>query len=220
MSTTSSHLFERIARLAPCLLLLMGGGGCERAEPVDPQASTDSPASSNPSTGSQPGADEHGDHHGGEETSHGEDGEHGEHGEHGGEEEGHGHDHGGIRLGLKMQHVGHRFAAIWYAGRAEKLEMLDYQLHELRETAGQIQRADIEEHGVDVGKRLEANVLSGLDGLETAARKGDIETFESRYEAIRNGCNGCHDATEHGFIEVEKPTRNPYPNIELGTNDG
>ncbi len=193
-------------------LLVIGAMACERerstsSEAVSPTSSETPPPGSSPEKGEA----EH--EHGGEEHDHDEEGEHG----HGDEGE-HGHDHGGIRLGLKMQHISHRFAAIWYAGRSEHLAMLDYQLHELRETAETIIDADIEEHGVDVGHRLESNVLSGLEGLEKAAEKGNVETFESRYQAVRRNCNTCHADTKHGFINVSQPTRNPYPNVDLSSS--
>jgi len=128
----------------------------------------------------------------------------------------HGH---GVRLGLKMQNISHRFAAIWYAGNAERPEMLDYQVHELQETIEQIEQADIEENGIDVAEQLDVRVATPAEEFEKLVANGKLEKFREQYRETIERCNSCHTATEHGFLEVTVPERNPYPNLRLEASD-
>ena len=45
-----------------------------------------------------------------------------------------------------------------------------------------------------------------------AVDKGDREGFVRAYDALTDGCNRCHQATNFGFNVVQRPTSNPYSN--------
>ena len=45
-----------------------------------------------------------------------------------------------------------------------------------------------------------------------AVEKGDREGFVRAYDALTDGCNRCHQATNFGFNVVQRPTSNPYSN--------
>lgn len=203
----SEHTRSKVSVCFAAVSLLLAAGlgalGCDSettAESSSPASSSDESASGG-EQGASPGS-----------------GGHGEGSGHSAEEDREEHDHA-MRLGLKMQDISHRFAAIWYAGNAERTEMLDYQIHELRETIEQIGEADIEEHGLDVAEELDSRVGSRAEKLEEAVEKGEREKFRELYKGTMEKCNSCHAATEHGFIEVQIPERNPYPNVRIGAAD-
>jgi hypothetical protein len=118
-----------------------------------------------------------------------------------------------------MMTLSRRFAAIWFAGRNNRSEMLHYQIHELEELLAEIEEASPTENGIDVANRLNSDVLSKLEALET--RIDDPEAFEQSYREIAQNCSSCHADTGHDYIDVTVPTRNPYANIDLGrSGDG
>jgi len=196
------HSIVESSEVAVVLLAgLTGVGACERSEESAAQSQSRESKSVEPQEERESGdrgSDE------GDEHEHGEDeAAEGEHGDHSHE----------MRLGWKMQHIAHRYAAIWFAGRGERTELLDYHVHELRETIEAIDRAGIEEHGVKVGTQLRARVGERVGSLVDHVESGEQSEFRETYREVIGQCNECHDQTEHGFIEVGMPDRNPYANL-------
>ena len=178
-----------LARLAALALILVVAAGCDRPQP---SATPTPPVTTAPAPGQQeaPAVDDH-DHE-------------------------HGEARATIHLGNEMYHIARRISAVWYAGKAGNAEMVDYQLHEIEEAAETIEEAQIVEHGVAVGPEFQKTVASRFEEMETAVKKGDMAAFEKLYTDTLAGCNACHARTDHGFIVIERPTRNPYPNLNLG----
>jgi len=124
-----------------------------------------------------------------------------------------------FHLAPKMVELSRRFAAVWYAGRNEQFDLLDYQLHELEELQAEIKRAAPTENGVDVAARLKSDVLDPLHKLESY-RGENPEAFDKDYRRIVDNCSQCHADTGHDYLDVTMPTRNPYPNLSVdGTSD-
>ena len=123
---------------------------------------------------------------------------------------------GGLHLGNEMYHIARRMAAVWYAGRAGNAAMVDYQFHEIEEAAERIEAAGIVEHGVKIGPEFQQTVVGRFEAMEQAVEGGKVEEFERLYTDTLTQCNACHARAEHPFIVIERPTRNPYPNLSLG----
>ncbi len=166
--------------------------GCENAPSDASKSADDSPR---PAEAESSGDEEH----------HGTD----DHAEHEHTEAGHFH------LAPKMVEMSRRFAAVWYAGRNEQFDLLDYQIHELEELQAEIKRAAPTENGVDVAARLQSDVLEPLHALESYDGE-DPDAFEKDYRAIVKNCSQCHADTGHDYLNVTMPTRNPYPNLSVG----
>lgn len=121
----------------------------------------------------------------------------------------------GVHLGAHMYELSRRFAAVWYAGQAGNIAMLDYQLHEMEEVIEELDETRPEEAGVDVVARLKSDVESQFENLEASVEKGDTEAFEATYQTIMAKCTTCHVDTKHAFIQVKTPDYNPYSNVSF-----
>ena len=59
---------------------------------------------------------------------------------------------------------------------------------------------------------LEANQLGAL---ERAVAEHDLERLETANEAVLQGCEGCHAASEKAYLRLRIPDRPPEPLIEF-----
>lgn len=186
-------MMRRCLHLTPFVLVacLVFAAGCEPSAADDPPHPESHPT-------------EHDDSH------------HETHAHHG---DSHGHADSHFHLAPKMVVLSRRFSAIWFAGKNQRIDMLEYQIHELEELYTEIERAAPTENGVDVAGRLKTDVISRLDDLKQAAKQtGNEESppFNKLYKQMTADCSQCHADTGHDYLDVTLPTRNPYPNLDLG----
>jgi len=116
-------------------------------------------------------------------------------------------------LGTVMREYGYRFATLWYAAQAQNWGMAQYQLKEATE---------IQEVG-EITRPGNASLLKGfehsyLDKIDKAIKAKDMTAFESSYKAAILGCNTCHKATGHPYVQVQMPPTAPVDFLKLGEN--
>jgi len=95
-----------------------------------------------------------------------------------------------------MIEYGTRMYRLEQAAKAGNWDLAAYQLKEMRE---------IQEVGEATrpakAEMLKAFEKSYLDPLEEAIKSKDLTKFEGAFKAAVQGCNGCHQATGHGYIK-------------------
>ena len=92
---------------------------------------------------------------------------------------------------------------------ASNLTLADFYAHELE--AAVKQASDIESYGDYPVGRLSASTLKPLVlKLETAIDSGDVSRASTAFDKLIDGCNSCHELTEHGYIHVQRSSANPY----------
>ena len=105
-------------------------------------------------------------------------------------------------LGTVMIEYGNRFTNAYFAAKGGNWGLAQYQLKEATE---------IQEVG-EVTRPGKAEPLRNfehayLDPLEEAIEAQDWSGFEARYKAAVAGCNGCHAATGHPYIQYRLPEK-------------
>ncbi len=118
-------------------------------------------------------------------------------------------------LGTVMIEYGNRFTNMYFAAQGGNWALAQYQLKEAIE---------IQEVG-EVTRPGKAAMLSTfehtyLDPLKAAIEAQDWNAFETRFEEAVAGCNACHAATGHPYIEYTLPERptEAYLNFNLKTS--
>jgi len=122
----------------------------------------------------------------------------------------------GPRYGTLMAEVGRRFERLGRAAIAHRWELAGFELGELDEAFEDL-RAARPPHDVlpEALRSFEKSYASAP--LRSALAARDIAAVTSAYATMAAGCNGCHLATAHGFIEVptqpgaEVPRMDPVP---------
>jgi hypothetical protein len=93
---------------------------------------------------------------------------------------------------------------------AENAELAEFYLHEVGETAEQIEALFPQHDGVpvaDLARKLLEPRLVTLDAALEGARWDDAQRELGELVAA---CNDCHAAAGHAFIRVEVSTANPF----------
>lgn len=87
--------------------------------------------------------------------------------------------------------------------------LTDFYVHELEEyieDAAKVESYD----GHPVGKLINSILMPSFEKLESAVKSGNWNNASSRLDELLNSCNSCHEQTEHGFINIERSSDNPF----------
>lgn len=114
-------------------------------------------------------------------------------------------------LGEFMSSIQVHHAKLWFAGINRNWPLADFEIHEIREAID-----DIREYNQD---RPEIGQLPMIEPvIDTVLRSiqlKDEKLFRQTFTSLTATCNGCHQATEHGFNVVIIPTQPPYSNQDF-----
>ena len=92
--------------------------------------------------------------------------------------------------------------------RALNGELAGFYLHELEELAEDIGENVPEYDGHRVGELTLQMLLPAIESVESEIKNGMVSADQA--EGVRNACNSCHLATDHGFVVIESPKTNPF----------
>lgn len=94
---------------------------------------------------------------------------------------------------------------------ARNQPLADFYLHELEETVEAVQNEVPTYEGYPVGQLTEQMLVPALDSLGGALDAGDWTVAREWLRAVATSCNQCHQATDHGFVEIRlHDLPNPY----------
>jgi hypothetical protein len=117
-----------------------------------------------------------------------------------GGEESHAPGLGEIMLLQQMRHI-----KLWFAGRAGNWPLADHEVDELKEGFEDVTK-------LLGGDTVEKAVGGEMAALEKAIDGKNLAAFTRAFDKLTAGCNGCHQALNHGFIVIQRPTLQPYTN--------
>lgn len=87
-------------------------------------------------------------------------------------------------------------------------QLIGFYLHELEESAEEIQEDIASYDGFPVGQLTGSKLMPHIEALEHAVENdADIEL---EMQALIDSCNECHEATDHGYIKINRMTSNPF----------
>lgn len=113
-------------------------------------------------------------------------------------------------LGNIMLLIQARHAKIWYAGRAEDWELLDYELNHVADdltAAAMLYR--------EIPIALVTGAGREIARMRDAAKRKDESGFQSAYSGLTASCNACHTAGGVPFIHIQTPTTMPFSNQRI-----
>jgi hypothetical protein len=117
-------------------------------------------------------------------------------------------------LGEIMAATQARHLKLWYAGQAGNWPLAGYEVDELEE--GFADAVRFHPRHKDAPRPLAELVPEFTAGpiaaLRAAIAGRSPSAFVASYDALTQGCNGCHEAAHFSFNVVARPTANPYGN--------
>jgi len=107
-----------------------------------------------------------------------------------------------------MLSIQEHHAKLWFAGKNGNWELADFEMGEIQETMGYIQKYCADRPEVTSLPMIEPS----LDSLKTAIVKKNTEEFKSSFTLLTNTCNNCHKVTKHSFNVIKIPDIPPVTN--------
>ena len=103
----------------------------------------------------------------------------------------------------QMRHI-----KLWFAGHAANWPLADYEIGELSEGFDGVSQL----LGGDI---VQQHVGTPLAALQKAVDAKNGAVFTAAFDNLSAGCNACHQALDHAFIVIGRPTLLPYSNQDF-----
>jgi hypothetical protein len=105
---------------------------------------------------------------------------------------------------------------IYFAGTARNWELAGWYLWKLRKISWVVADGSVVEYrgieNYDVADLTQQMLWPALTVLDSAVEAKDEGSFQAAYQTLINTCNGCHQISEHGFVEILVPDRPTHRN--------
>jgi hypothetical protein len=105
-----------------------------------------------------------------------------------------------------------RHLKLWFAGAAKNWPLADYELDELKEGFDDLIKFFPMKDDIPIGQMAGSTVLPTLPDLKSAIDARDGAKFAAAFDKLTAACNACHQASNHGFIVIQRPAASPYAN--------
>jgi len=109
-----------------------------------------------------------------------------------------------------------RHERLWRAGQDENWDFAAYELGNLHGAFNRLGQAHPTEHDTSLPDMITSVTEQPFKELSTAIQSKDGVAFAKAYADLTDACNSCHQALNHGVVEIHVPNR-PSPS-DLETN--
>ncbi len=115
-------------------------------------------------------------------------------------------------LGEIMTAIQLRHAKLWFAGQAGNWQLAAYEVDELREAFEDAVRYQPDFDGKPIAMLVPAVTSEPLTQLARAIDARSPGRFATAFDRLSQACTTCHQATDHGFIMIQRPLQPPLTN--------
>jgi hypothetical protein len=105
-----------------------------------------------------------------------------------------------------------RHLKLWFAGQAKNWPLADYELDELKEGFDDVIKFFPVKDDMKIGDMAGSTAIPVLPDVKSAIDAHDGGKFAAAFDKLTAACNACHQATNHAFIVIQRPTTSPYTN--------
>jgi hypothetical protein len=109
-----------------------------------------------------------------------------------------------------------RHERLWRAEQDGNWEFAAYELGNLQGAFNRFGRAHPTEHDVSLPEMIASVTGQPFNELKSAIQAKDVTAFTKAYADLTDACNSCHQALNHGVVEIRVPTRTSAS--DLNTN--
>ena len=99
-----------------------------------------------------------------------------------------------------------RHERLWQAGQDKNWEFASYELGNLRGAFNRLGLAHPTVHDIMFPGMIASVMAQPLDELNGAIRSKDGTAFVKAYGDLTSACNSCHQALNHGVVEIKVPS--------------
>ena len=109
-----------------------------------------------------------------------------------------------------------RHERLWRAAQDGNWEFAAYELGNLHGAFGRLGHAHPTEHDISFPDMISSVTEQPFKELDSAIRSKDGPAFDKAYADLTDACNSCHQALNHGVVEIRIPARTSAS--DLNTN--
>ncbi len=120
-----------------------------------------------------------------------------------------------LGMGEIMSATQMRHAKLWFAGRAKNWELARYELGEIEEGLKEAVRYYPVFKNAPISAMLDRYTSPPLADLAQSIEERNGAKVAKAFDGLTAACNGCHQAAEHGYIVIKRPSGEPYGNQEF-----
>jgi hypothetical protein len=100
-----------------------------------------------------------------------------------------------------------RHERLWRAERDGNWEFAAYELGNLHGAFNRLGHAHPTEHDISFPDMIASVTEQPFKELNSAIQSKDATAFTKAYAGLTDACNSCHQALNHGVVEIRVPTR-------------
>lgn len=105
-----------------------------------------------------------------------------------------------------------RHAKLWLAATSGNWALADYETNELREGFEDASRLQPTYESVPVAALIAKLMPAPLEAIGKAIEGKSAADFTRSFDSLTAACNTCHQAANHGFIQITRPRGSTFSN--------
>jgi hypothetical protein len=109
-----------------------------------------------------------------------------------------------------------RHIKLWLAGKARNWPLAEYERHNLQGAFNRMAVAIPDYNGTKLTDMLDAFTKQPFDDLTAAIKAQDEARFAKAYGELTDGCNSCHQSTDHAMVVIKVPEAAAFPDQTFG----
>ena len=108
-----------------------------------------------------------------------------------------------------------RHTKLAYAGRAKNWTYAAYEVHELEEAFDRLSVQWPQWQRLRIVELVETMIRQPMFDLAQAIRDKSESKYAVAYSELTNACNACHQAAKRGFVVIQEPKENMFPDQDF-----
>jgi hypothetical protein len=110
-----------------------------------------------------------------------------------------------------------RHERLWRAGQDGNWEFAAYELGNLHGAFGRIGQAHSITQNISFPEMITSVTEQPFKELKSAIQSKDATAFTKAYADLTAACNSCHQALNHGVVEIVVPSRTSASDLKIGS---
>jgi hypothetical protein len=110
-----------------------------------------------------------------------------------------------------------RHERLWQAEQDENWEFAAYEAGNLRGAFGRLGNVHPIEHDISFPEMIASVTEQPFKELNSAIQSKDHTAFAKAYADLTDACNSCHQALNHGAVEIRVPNRASASDLSTGS---
>jgi hypothetical protein len=110
-----------------------------------------------------------------------------------------------------------RHERLWRAEQDENWQFAAYEVGNLRGAFSRLGNAHPIEHDISFPEMIASVTEQPFRELNSAIQSKDHTAFAKAYADLTDACNSCHQALNHGVVEIRVPNRTSASDLNTGS---